>query len=323
MGDKMLKKLFFNLLIILALCTPTAIKTKNINKLESTVATWLNISSIKLKELSGGLTNRTFLGHDKDKSYIVRIGKSEPEILGIDRFRESACQRDASKIGIAPEILYEDPKNGNLVSAFIKGKTLTQKSISDVKKLTKIIEAIKKCHAMPFKKAYAAPSIFDEVRRLISRSLKNKECLISEKEAKKVKALIKKIEAYFTGKKYEGLCHCDFIAGNFIDDGKKLWLIDWEYAGWGNILFDLASFCIEQNLTKKTTESVLNLYFGKNWEDHYLHFKLICALFELRNAFWYDLRSKDEILPDNCDMEGHAKRHYKSFWKRAKALKLK
>lgn len=168
---------------------------------------------------------------------------------------------------------------------------------------------------IPFKSKFKSDSTYEKIRKMIKQSLTYKNTYISKQNIKKSLILIDLIESYFKDKdkKYEGLCHCDLFPPNFIDDGKHLWLIDWEYACWGNILFDLADLCIELSLDKQKTKTLLKMYFGPSWQENYFDFKLMRATFNLRNAFWYEIRGKEVAELGDFNMKNYAKKHFKLF----------
>jgi len=307
------RHLFF--VVVRFLCCASLCATSDTEQLEKDVARWLNISSgVSLKKLSGGLTNISFVAITPDDSRptcVVRIGKKDPSIFGINRFCEKACQERASDMGIAPKIFYSDPRNGTLVSSFIPGKNLTIKNICDSSRLQDVIDIIKKCHNIPFKKEFKTFSIYDKVRTMLYALVTGEKLFIPHKEAQEIRTIIDSIEEYFGGKekKYEGLCHGDLVAGNFRDDGTHLWLIDWEYACWDNILMDLASFCIELHLGEEKTKEVLMLYFGQKWQEYYFDFMLMCVMYNIRDAFWYALRDREVAFIDGICMIEFAQRH--------------
>jgi len=307
----------FLLIILSALICQVALfsQKENLNELEKKVSKWLNISPVSLEQVYGGLTNTSFSSTNQNDTFIMRLGKENPEIFGIDRFCETACQKSASQVGIAPKILYSDHKNGTLISTFINGKTYSAEDVSDSVNLKCIIELLKKCHSIPFKEEFKTSSIYEKIRTMISLSQSHKPSLVSQKEAEKIKDTINQIETYFskTEKKYEGLCHGDLYPRNFMEDKNQLWLIDWEYASWGNILFDLASLCIESNFDEQKIKETLKLYFGQTWQENYFDFELMCALFNLYDAFWYDLRDKELKSIDEVNMLDCAKKHFELF----------
>jgi thiamine kinase-like enzyme len=307
--------LLLNIVIGLQGNTPLSPQAIDIRQLEKNITQLLNTSDISLQELRGGLTNTTFLATNQEDTFVVRIGKENPEILGIDRYCEDACQKSASQIGISPTIIYSDPKNGTLIRSFIKGKPLTSNDIHNPLQLKNIIQMLKKCHQIPRNNECVTTSIYEKIRAMMSLSSSYKPPFFTLEEMEIVRGTINLIEAHFHEKEqmYAGLCHCDLLPGNFIDDGNQLWLIDWEYANWDNILFDLADLCVESDFDEQETQTVLELYFGQSWRDHYEDYRMMRAIFNLRNAFWYDLRGKEIASIGECTMVNYAKKHFDLF----------
>ncbi|MFH1831850.1 MAG: phosphotransferase, partial [bacterium] len=209
------------------------------------------------------------------------------------------------------------------------GKTLTVCDVCDKAQLPRIVELIKKCHKIPFKKEFqnAHPelvegAVYDNIRIMMARSLAYQKPFITEQEVVDINDILNQLEAYFLDKEeqYAGLCHCDLLPGNIIDDGAQLWLIDWEYASWGNILFDLASLSIEAQFNEAQIRDMLKIYFGKNWQENYYDFQLVCILFNLRNAFWYDLRGQDLEAIGDVKMADYAQRHLDLFKKESEKI---
>ncbi len=202
-----------------------------------------------------------------------------------------------------------------LIRAFISGKALTKDDVRNPKQLKNIIQLIKKCHQIPYQKEFVTCSIYEKLRAMMSLSSSYNPSLLSSEELEKTKTIVNQIEKHFQDKEklYAGLCHCDLLPSNIIDDGKQLWLIDWEYATWNNILFDLADLCVEAEFDEQLTKTVLELYFGQTWQEHYNDFILMRAIFNLRNAFWYDLRGKEIASIGEVSMADYAKRHLDLF----------
>lgn len=307
---------FFKIFFLLFFSSYLFSQSINVHQLEKKAARWLNVSSLSLKKVNGGLTNVSFIGTSKKGKYIVRVGKDDPEALGIDRPCEIACQKAASRVGIAPKIFYKDLHNGILISQFLDGKTLSASDVYDSQKLKQIIETVKTCHAISFKKVLKTVSVWDNVRNMLVRSGQGDSSFLSQEQVEHIQEVIDRIENYFQGKEkgYEGLCHNDLVAENFIDNGKQLFLIDWEYACWGNILFDLASLCVEQGFDQEKKKEVLKLYFGDTWEQHECAFKLMCVIFNLRDALWYNLRGKELVAIRSVNMNHFAQKYLDLFW---------
>ena len=101
------------------------------------------------------------------------------------------------------------------------------------------------------------------------------------------------------------------LAANFIDDGVKTWILDWEYSASGNTFFDLANFAVNNQLDERQCETVLNVYFGGVHESQLAHLKLLMIASDLREAFW----SFVQIAISNLDFDyrEYAERHFARY----------
>ena len=81
--------------------------------------------------------------------------------------------------------------------------------------------------------------------------------------------------------------HNDLLAANFLDDGSKLWLVDWEYAGFNSPLFDLGGLASNNDLTSKDETKLLEEYFEKKITDKLLeqYYAMKCSSL-LRETMW-------------------------------------
>jgi len=82
------------------------------------------------------------------------------------------------------------------------------------------------------------------------------------------------------------LCHHDLCGNNFIFDGKKLYLADWEFADWNDLFYDLASLCVEQEYEEEEKELLLGYYFEKYSIEQRIHLEMMCMLYSMRAALW-------------------------------------
>ena len=182
-----LAKYLLSILFLLMGHFPLFSLKMDLDQLEKKAAKWMNVPSVSLKQVYGGFTNTSFSSTNQKDAFIVRLGKENPETLVIDRFCEVACQKSANKIGIAPEVLYSNPKNGILISSFINGKTYATEDVSNPVQLERIIELLKKCHTIPFKKEFKTFTIYEKIRKMILSSQSYKNSLVSPEESVKKK----------------------------------------------------------------------------------------------------------------------------------------
>ncbi|HEX9138525.1 MAG TPA: phosphotransferase [Steroidobacteraceae bacterium] len=217
-------------------------------------------SPIEVHALVGGLTNRNFRVNDRDRqSFVVRIGHDIPE-HGVMRFNELASARAAYAAGITPEVIYAS--KGILVSRFIEGSVLTPAHVRDPQMLERIVALLQRCHR-EVAQHFQGPALIFWVFQVIRGYLTvveargggptGPELKVMAARAARLEQAVGPVRIVFA--------HNDLLAANLIDDGKRLWLIDWDYAGFNSPLFDLANLSTNNELSPDLQEAMLNQYF--------------------------------------------------------------
>jgi thiamine kinase-like enzyme len=234
--------------------------------------------------LSGGLTNTNFKVHYQGQNYVVRIGEDIPE-HGVMRFNEMNASVAAFKTGISPEIIHSIP--GALVMRFIEGKTLASEDINQDKTLERILPILKKCHYDVPKHLNAGALSFwvFQVNRNYAGTLKSTSSNY-RRQLNELMAINDKLEQA-VGRVNMAFCHNDMLAANFIETDEKLWLIDWDYAGFNSPLFDLSNLATNNNLTHTQERWLLDNYFECDLCDKLWHSysAMKCASL-LRESMW-------------------------------------
>ena len=234
--------------------------------------------------LGGGITNLNVLVTDATRRAVVRIGDDIP-VHQIMRFNELAASRAAHAAGVSPAVLHHEP--GALVIDFVEGRTMTAEDLLDQDLLEQALALVMHAHrdiprhlrgpALTFwvfhvVRDYAAT--LDEGR---SRHRPILPDLLSEAEA--LERAVGRIEMVFG--------HNDLLPGNFLHDGKRMWLIDWDYAGWGSPLFDLGGLAANIGLDAKQEAWLLEAYFGVAPDaDLWRRYRAMKAAAALREAMW-------------------------------------
>lgn len=234
--------------------------------------------------LGGGITNLNVLVTDATRRAVVRIGDDIP-VHQIMRFNELAASRAAHAAGVSPAVLHHEL--GALVIDFVEGRTMTAADLRDPDLLEQALALVMHAHrdiprhlrgpALTFwvfhvVRDYAAT--LDEGR---SRHRPILPDLLSEAEA--LERAVGRIEMVFG--------HNDLLPGNFLHDGKRMWLIDWDYAGWGSPLFDLGGLAANIGLDAKQEAWLLEAYFGGPPDaDLWKRYRAMKAAAALREAMW-------------------------------------
>jgi thiamine kinase-like enzyme len=252
----------------------------NIDQLISSIPIWQN--KIIISKIDGGITNQNFLVTDSNKKYFVRVGEDIPEHL-VSRSNELNSSIAAASLGIAPEVIYN---NENLqVIKFIESKTLNDKDVKE--KIEDIILLIRKVHKEIPKKLNGQSIIFwvFHVIRHYSNYLENNK----SKYSSMLSDLLTKSQILEEkSSPYEIVFgHNDLLPANFLDDGNRLWLIDWEYAGYNTPLFDLGGLSSNNNFNPKEEIFLLENYFEKKINPQLLNqYNCLKCASLLRETMW-------------------------------------
>lgn len=234
--------------------------------------------------LSGGITNVNYIVKDDGKKYVVRIA-DDIVLHHVMRFNELAASKAAFNAGISPDVFYSEP--GALVIEFIEGKTLAAEDIQKRKMLERILPVIQTCHR-EVKKYIRGPALAFWVFHVVN----DYALTLKDANSRMVDQLPALTTAAQTLERAIGAIeiiwgHNDLLPANFIDDGSKIWLIDWDYAGFNSPLFDLGGMVSNCDLSTADEEWLLENYYDKAVTDHlrYRYFAMKCASL-LRESMW-------------------------------------
>ena len=253
---------------------------KNIKEKIQSIPIWKN--DISIQNLDGGMTNENFLVQENDKKYVVRLGDDIPEHL-VSRSNELIVSKAAANAGISPKVIFHS--KGILVLDYIESTTLSAEEVR--KNIKSIIPIIKNIHNEIPKKLYGQSLIFwvFHVIRNYAKFLKDNQST----HLKILSDLISKSELLEKNSApYEIVfCHNDLLPANFLDDGSRLWVIDWEYAGYNTPLFDLGGLSSNNNFSLEEEIYLLENYFEKKISDKLmLQYNCLKSASLLRETMW-------------------------------------
>jgi len=239
---------------------------------------------VEPQPLKGGITNANYLVEDCGERFFVRLGDDIP-VHGIMRFHELAASRAAFKIGLSPEVVHHEP--GALVLRYIDGRTLTPDLVRERSMLERIVPLVQRCHrdmTATMRGPVLAFWVFHVLRDYAHTLREGGSRMIPELPrlldiAARLEEAVGPVRLVFS--------HNDLLAANFIDDGNRLWLIDWDYAGFSSPLFDLANLCSNNEIPPEDETWVLETYFGRTItpEERRRYEAMKCASL-LREAMW-------------------------------------
>jgi thiamine kinase-like enzyme len=260
-------------------------------------------TAFNIAPIGDGLTNVNFLITLNQTKYILRVEGNSTAVLGIDRGNEIKVINHAHNLGFTPELFYHDLDKGLFLSQFIEGQTLTADLIKEGGRIEEIGGMIALFHS-----SGEIPGTFNGLQ-IVEEYKKNaeKKGLVLDDiaaESLKLSGLLQKL---LVDNRQNVPCHNDMLATNFIDDGKKIWLIDWEYAGMGDLFFDLANFAVNQQLNQDEILQFLHAYKKNVTDSDYSNVMIMKVVSDLRESWWGYLQSTMSDLDFNY-LE-YAKKH--------------
>lgn len=264
-----------------------------------------------LKKINGGLTNHNYLLKVNEKKYFVRC--SEEGTLGNSLKQELLCNLYASSHGIAPQVILHDLKEGLLITDFIEKKEeeLNLKDPSVIERIACTIRILhnecKETHPIvvnPFK-------TIDEYRK----ELKQLSCEIPIEIDALLLPTVSAIQNDYGNIDHLVLCHMDIHKENMIDDGNTIWLIDWEYGGMGDPLFDLATFTSADAFSDEEMKTLFYIYRPNAVESDFNRFFSLRIVADVRWALWSLIQNKKSTI--DSDYEQMAQRFINSACERA------
>ncbi|MDX1933476.1 MAG: choline kinase family protein [Capsulimonadales bacterium] len=216
-------------------------------------------SERRISPLSGvlSLNNANYRVDCDGISYLLRIGADTARHLGIRREEEIAAAMAAASVGVAPAVLYAEP-SGVIVTSFVVGRHWEPEAFHEPQNLLRLAETLRRLHSV--RNVTAEGSSFRRIERLLNsaRSLG----LELPSRIEEYRTRLAGIEA---GRRSDprfvpGLAHNDLWANNFLDDGAHLYLVDWEFAGQGDGLIDLATISMAGQYSEAEQRTLLAAY---------------------------------------------------------------
>ena len=246
------------------------------------VPMWQGAKDINISPLEGGITNHNYRLDVDGKSYHLRICGENTELLGINREHEYKANLVAGELGIAPEVIYFIEPEGYLVTRFIDGRPIPPEEIRQPKNILKVAEVLHNIHALP-----TLPSTFSAFQVVRDYAEIAKRCKVTFPQT--FHWLVSQMNSAETALNSQRFfpkpCHNDLLNGNFLL-ADHLYILDWEYAGMGDIFFDLANFSNNHELSEEEDQILLHCYFSRVTPQDSAHLNIMKIMSDFREAMW-------------------------------------
>lgn len=258
-----------------------------------------------IEELGGGLTNRNLLVEVGDARFVLRLPGNETELLSIDRHVEREANGRAAALGIAPEVVAFVEPEQCLVTRYVAGVRLSAAELATPSRLRTMGAAVGSLHGSgPIGRVFDCFRVPEEHRiTAASRGVRIPETF--ERAAE----LAREIEAAFSATPEPPVpCHNDLNTANWIADGERMWLLDWEYAGMNERFFDLGALAANNEMDADAEHAFLAAYFGEVTHRRSARLALMKVMSDFREAMWGVVQQAISVL--DVDYGEYADTHF-------------
>ena len=217
-------------------------------------------SKLRIKPIAAGLTNKNYRLDMGDKTFFFRMPGPATELLAVDRENELHNTRAAARAGVGPRVLQHDRKTGGILLEWLPGRTMSNRAFQAPGMPGRIAEALRRLHGGPrFRDDFNMFRLTEYYLDVVhERQIRIPEGYLDRLPQ------VALIEAALEARPLPTVpCHNDLLAENYLDDGKRLWIVDYEYSGNNDPTFELGNTAQELGFDAARQEELCGAYFGE------------------------------------------------------------
>ena len=244
---------------------------------------------VSIQPLSGGLTNSNYRIEVDGIPFFVRVPGESTELLAVNRENEYHNSKAAAQAGVGPKVLYHLPEFNVMVLEFLNGKTMSKESLNESGMPTRMAQAIRKLHAGP---RFLTDFNMFRLTEYYLQICAEREIHIPDGYQERIGTVARIEKAMAVNPLATVPCNNDLLAENYIDDGKQLWLIDYEYSGNNDPTFELGNTCQEMQFDEARIREVCAAYFGTDSATMIARMKLNMIMSDVGWGLWAAIQAK-------------------------------
>jgi thiamine kinase-like enzyme len=259
--------------------------------------------------LEGGITNRNFRVNFGGTDYVVRLPGKDTELLGIDREAERLATKKAAELRLGPKVAALLDHPACLVTCFVESREVTAAELREPARIEEVAGALRGFHesGLELPTDFYVSQIADEYAE-VSRSRGGTLPEAFENARHSARKVVKAVRKNDEHQPVPS--HNDLLTANFLNDGERLVIVDWEYAGMGDRFFDLGNFAVNNELGDEDEDRLLAGYFREPATPRrQAALKLFRFMSDFREAMWGVVQTNVSDL--DFDFEAYADKHFK------------
>jgi thiamine kinase-like enzyme len=252
------------------------------------VSLWRGLE-VACSPLSGGLTNENWVVEAGGSTYVVRIPGATTELLAVDRVNERVNAEAAATTGVSPRILEYLDDLSVMVLEFIAGETMSGDGLRAPGMAARMAESLRRLHAGPrFRSDFDMSRLVEYYLRIASQH----GIRIPGGFEERMDGLADVERALSANALPTVPSHNDLMAQNYIDDGRQLWIIDFEYSGNNDPCFDLADTALECEFDEAGRADLCREYFGRDDDVQLARMGLFALMADVGWTLWAAIQAR-------------------------------
>ena len=267
--------------------------------------------TVRAERIPAGLTNTNFRVEVDGTPYFVRVPGEATELLAVDRGNEVHNTRAAAAAGVAPRVVHALSDLDVFVLDWLPARTMSNETLAAAGMPTRIAQVLLQLHAGPrFRDDFDMARVAERYLALVDQ-----RAIAIPTGYREHLGQVPRIEAALARHPPPSVpCHNDLLADNYLEDGERLWLVDWEYSGNNDPAFELGNTAQELGYDEARLSELCAAYFGEASPALLARMRLQMIMSDVGWTLWAAIQARISTI--DYDFTGWAEER----WARATAM---